>query len=364
MSVSDSNGHASRSFLDELFDGVPSVNPSDRELDRLRLENRSLRAQLATARTASRLGADALRRLLSDLETVMGRATAKPSPVLLQRGGELTVYQLAAGIKPDKPQLDGPIGREIIGHVVEIMTAHFWDMVEHVNYRYLISVTGQKVHTAHVMLANLLIWVFGVGVPDWDKFSAPKSGMTLSQEVSSFLRAAMAVRSYHTTQNKFPIALLYTFIVNWNSFAAQQIDLYPLPLDPHLGLSALPLEAMQFPFNLECECAVYRPPAHKTPAPDAAAKKTARSLYSIRLYLLAPVTASVAPVVRSAPRLLRNSPAAAAASYSSAVGRALTLPGLSLSAVPVPDEPSREVPEAAPAASAPAAAAAVSAVQH
>ena len=355
MSGVDSNGHASRSFLDELFQSAPAVSSSERERDRLRLENRSLRAQLATARSASRVGTEALRRLLSDLETVMGRAAAKPSPILLQRGGELTVYQLAASIKQDKPLLDGPIGRELIGHVVDIMTAHFWDLIEHVNFRYQISVTAQKVHTARVMLANVLIWVFGVHVVDWDKFSAPKTGMTLSQEVASFLRAAMSVRSYHTTQNKFPIALLHTFIINWNSFAAQQIDLYPLPLDPHLGLSALPLDVMQFPFNLECECAVYRPPVQKTPAPDAAAKKPARSLYSIRLYLLA----RCAPVAR----LLRNSPATP--SYSAAVGRALTMPALTLPAVPVPEESPASSPDAA-AVSAPAAAAAaaVSAAGH
>ena len=250
------------------------LTPDQIEIDRLRMENRALRQSLDSARTASRVKSDALRRVLGDMQLLMERAAPKqPSSLLLQHGDQ-AAYQLASGLDPTKPFLDSAAGKELVGHVVDIMSRHLTEMVAHVHFRFGIVDNPQKAHVLRVVLASVLMWVFGVHLPDWDAFAAPKLGLTLGQEIPSFLRAAMYLRSYHSTKNKFPISLLHTFIVNWNSFAKEQIGVHPLPLDSSLGLSHMPLQVILFPSNLDCTCAVFKHRVDK------------RQEYSIRLYLV------------------------------------------------------------------------------
>ena len=314
------------SFLLDMFHHE-CITAQELEIDRLRMENRSLRESLESSRAASRASTDALRRMLSDMQLVMDRAAPKPSSQLLLRHSDQAVYQLASRITPEKPLVEGSAGKELIGLVVDMMSRHLTDMVAHVHYRYGIVANDQKAHVLRVVLASVLMWAFGIHLPNWEKFAAPKPGLTLGQEIPAFLRGAMYLRSYHSTQNKFPVSLLHTFIVNWNSFAKEQIGVHPLSLDPALGLRSMPLQVIVFPSNLECKCSLFTHRVDK------------RTEVSIRLYLikksqLADNQPSLS--VSAPPPMLRRSPAVPAplsepaSAAAEPHARALTVPSLSL----------------------------------
>ncbi len=129
----------------------------------------------------------------------------------------------------------------------------------------------------------------------------------------------MALRSFTETHNKFPVELMLTFILNWNSFAVEQIGVHPLPLDPKLGLSIV-MTPMVFKQNISCNCVVYR-------------KKDVKGNEAVTLRMN-PISKVFSPHVaqkqtqRMPLRLLRNSPG----SYAVAAARSLVPPPIAMPA--------------------------------
>ncbi len=301
-----------QSFLQGLF--PQTVDSEHRELHRLRLENASLKTRLNTSQAALRTSEDTTRKLLTNIEIIAARAWANVSKAIPtsangSQQSEHAIYAIAATLRPDSPCLDVLSGRQIIAHVVALMHVHFRVMLQHAEYTFAPAdgLDGQqKEHLLRVILANLICWVFGVEVPDWEQFIAPKQGMTLQEEIPHTIKACMSLRAFEATHNKFPVELMFTFILNWNSFAVEQIGVHPLPLDPKLGLS-MAMTPMVFKQNIPCECAVYRKKLHTG------------DTVTLRMY---PLDKTHAKPPKMPTRLLRNSPG----TYAVAAARSLIAP--------------------------------------
>jgi hypothetical protein len=319
-----------KSFLYNVFPQA-AQSEEQREVHRLRLENSSLKARLLTSQSAFRASEDTLKKLLANIDIITARASAnvsKSAPaaaaVSSSHASEHAVYALAASLRTDSPCLDVLTGRQIITHVVAMMTAHLYVMLEHAEYTF--GAKHRREYLLRVILANLICWVFGVEIPadGWDLFIAPKQGMTLKEEIPHTIKACMAVRSFQSTHNKFPIELMVAFILNWNSFAVEQIGVHPLPLDPKLGLSAS-LKPFAFQPAIPCEVATYR-------------KKDGKGIEHLTLRMY-PINSHKMPT-----RLLRNSPGtyalAAKRSMSAPAPPALPMPAVAASpASPPPASP-------------------------
>ncbi len=306
-----------QSFLHGLF--PQTVHSEQRELHRLRLENASLKTRLNVSQAAVRSSEDTLKKLLANLEIITTRAStniSKAVPISSQQT-EHAIYAMASTLRAEHPCLDVLAGRQIIAHIVALMNVHFRMMLEHAEYTFAPAEgldAQQKEHLTRVVLANLICWVFGVQVQDWDKFIAPKAGFTLREEIPHTIKACMALRSFDATHNKFPVALMFTFILNWNAFAVEQIGVHPLPIDPKLGLS-IPMTPMVFKDNIVCECVVHCKKDHK-----------GNENLTLRMY---PVEKSTLhqqqqqrPHLKMPMRLIQNSPG----TYAIAAARSLVAP--------------------------------------
>ncbi len=343
-----------QSFLHGLF--PQAVASEQRELHRLRLENVSLKARLATTQATLRSSEDTTRKMLSSIEIITARAWANISKTIPisttgSQVSEHAVYVIAATLRPDSPSLDVLAGRQLITHVIALMASHFFVMVDHAEYTFAPAEgldAQQKEHLLRVVLANLICWVFGVQVPDWEQFIAPKQGMTLREEISHTIKACMSLRAFEATHNKFPVELMFTFILNWNAFAVEQIGVHPLPLDPKLGLS-MAMTPIVFKNNIDCECAVYRKKSH-----------TGETI-TLRMYPLDKTQSShpkyhhLAAPHKMPLRLLRNSPG----TYAVAAARSLIAPHPPSIGMP-PPHPSPPLSSSPSARSASASAAAAS----
>ncbi len=158
------------SFLHGLFPHV--VDSEKRELHRLRLKNASLTIRLSAAQSAFRSSEDTLKKLLANLEVITSRASnniSKGAAPGASPPEEYAIYAIASTLRPDSPCLDVFAGRQIIAHVVALMTAHLRVMLDHAEYAFAHAEgldSLQREHLLRVILANLMCWVFGVQEPD------------------------------------------------------------------------------------------------------------------------------------------------------------------------------------------------------
>lgn len=256
----------SASFLTQLFPGMRS-QMSDSDVNAsLRAENTSLKSQLAIAR-ATILGYQqstillhsTLKAVSVDLEGIHARSLSREIS-LADASDEQMVYTLVTRIQPSR-DLGNSSGRAITKRVLSIMNEHFWMMVQKALSRadHMHSIEEIKHQPefhdyVKVILGNLLLWVFGIFIPNQSRFRLPENGILLEEEVDAFIRAAMYTRSF--AHGQFTLDLLHTMVNHWRSFSIEQIGLFPLPLQLQLGLPASnvnPLKPVPYPDNIECE---------------------------------------------------------------------------------------------------------------
>jgi hypothetical protein len=205
-----------------------------------------------------------LNSLVAGIEIVRARAAKNQSQAAgvkqEMNPSHRQVYELAASLSKSNPVLMCSNGKHIQQLVLAEMGDHFHKMVGHAQIKWPhCEPATLKRH----ILANLLLWVFAIQVdPESDSFSKRKEGVSEADEPAQILHASLKLRVLITART-FPVALMMTFIREWNSFSQQQLGMPGLAIDSKLGLS-MPMDAVDVQPHIVSECTVKKNKFHPT----------------------------------------------------------------------------------------------------
>ena len=178
---------ASNSFLHNIFD--QTVHAEERELHRLTVENAFLKSKMQAMTVQHRTTENTLKKLLTNLDIITQRAATNmgkngsaedashPSCSSSCSADDSEIYALAASLRPEAPLLRVQRGCAIEEGVLSRMCAHFDVMMKHAEFAFGPPKgmnAAERDKLLRHMLANLLVWVFGVKVdPESESFGAP-----------------------------------------------------------------------------------------------------------------------------------------------------------------------------------------------